>query len=151
MIAALSTDSIRGSIGGVATEIEASELQPELQGFARRLEYAVRTRREQRNISQNKVAVAAGVDGGNLTKYLKGEKLERIAAVTVLRLAKALDVRPEWLLTGEEPSGLEVATARAAFRHLSEVPEEAVREEGSSDTERDRADDRKPRARKHKR
>lgn len=83
------------------------QIAPEWAGFAERLNFAVSTRRrEDPGLTQNAIAEAAYVDSGNLVKILDGTKAQGVTANTVILLARALRVRPTWLLTGEEPSGL---------------------------------------------
>lgn len=102
---------------------EPGELPPEIRGLQGRLRYAIETRQaEDSSLSQNKIAASAEVDGGNLSAYLAGQRLEGIRAMTVIRLARALRVNVSWLLTGIEPSGL---TA-----DLTPVPGSSVRERG---------------------
>lgn len=80
---------------------------PEWRGFSGRLKYAIEVRQqEEPGLTQNRLAEMAGVDGGNLSKIVGGTKAAGATANTVILLARALRVRPNWLLTGEEPSGL---------------------------------------------
>lgn len=84
---------------------------PEWRGFPSRLRYAIDQRKaEEPSLTQNQVAESAGVDSGNLSKILNGEKAMGVTAHTVIMLARALRVRPSWLLLGEEPSGLATVT-----------------------------------------
>lgn len=93
------------------------QLALELRGFAGRLKYAVGVRlAERRELTQNKIAEMAGVNPGNFSKLLRDQKTDGVTANTILLLARALDVRPAWLLTGEEPSGL------AELRRATPVP-----------------------------
>ncbi len=80
-------------------------------GFAGRLRYAITERQRQAEergdeLTQNDIAATANVDSGQLTKIASGERTKGLTVNTLLWLAKALDVRPIWLMTGEEPSGL---------------------------------------------
>lgn len=87
-----------------------------------RLRYAIDVRQsEDPELSQNKIAESAGVDSGNLSGYLSGERIKGIRATTVIRLARALRVNVSWLLTGAEPSGLAMDTP-------TPVPGSSVRE-----------------------
>lgn len=100
---------------------EPGELPAEIRGLQGRLRYAIDVRQaEDSSLSQNKIAALAEVDGGNLSAYVGGQRLEGIRAVTVLRLARALRVNVNWLLTGTEPSGLGA--------EMTPVPGSAVRE-----------------------
>lgn len=91
-------------------------------GFPSRLRYAFELRRVQEpGVTQNAVAAAANVDSGNFSRMLKGEKVQGVTANTVVLLARALNVRAAWLLTGEEPSGL------AARKESTPVPDSDVR------------------------
>lgn len=102
---------------------EPGELPVEIRGLQGRLRYAIETRQtEDPSLSQNKIADQAEVDGGNLSAYLGGQRLEGIRALTVIRLARALRVNVSWLLTGVEPSGL--------TSDMTPVPGSAVRERG---------------------
>jgi transcriptional regulator with XRE-family HTH domain len=76
-------------------------------GFRGRLAYAIDQRKLARpELTQNAIAEAAGMDSGQISKILSGKRTRGVAANTVLLLAEALDVRPLWLMTGEEPSGI---------------------------------------------
>jgi len=116
---------VRGQRGVHAICMDTSKAQKprevakEWRGFPGRLRYAIEQRKlENPELTQNQIAAASMIDGGNLAKMLKGEKVVGVTANTVVLLAKALDVRAAWLLTGEEPSGLGQATP---------VPSSAVR------------------------
>lgn len=98
-----------------------TRLPPGLKTFPKRLSYALGIRTEMWSVSQNEIARRAGVDSGNLAKYLDGQRLEKLAAKTIIGLADALKVRLEWLLAGIEPSGLEATPTTAP-------PSSAVRE-----------------------
>jgi transcriptional regulator with XRE-family HTH domain len=76
------------------------------EGFPDRLDYAIRERKREWALSQNAIASAAGLDSGQLTKILSGERARGVAANTVLLLAEALKVSPLWLMANVEPSGL---------------------------------------------
>ncbi len=81
-------------------------------GFAGRLRYAVGVRQaDSPGLTQNDIAARAGIDSGQFAKILSGKRALGATANTVLLLADALDVRPIWLMTGLEPSGLK-ATQR---------------------------------------
>lgn len=96
-------------------------------GFPERLRFAVGTRqREQPDLTQNAIAEAADMNGGNLTKILDGTKAQGVTANTVILLAHALRVRPVWLLTGEEPSGLS-GGASVARDAPTPLPESNIR------------------------
>ena len=83
------------------------ELPTEMRGLQGRLRYAMDTRLgENPGLTQNEIARRAEVDGGNLSAYLDGQRLEGIQARTVIKLARALHINVNWLLTGIEPSGL---------------------------------------------
>jgi transcriptional regulator with XRE-family HTH domain len=94
---------------------------PEWRGFPGRLRYAVNERIAERpGLSQNEIAASAGVDSGNFSKYMSGEKVVGVTANTVIMLARALRVRPAWLLLGEEPSGLQLPANAAEVSPGSE-------------------------------
>jgi len=101
---------------------------PEWRGFPGRLRYAVNERIAERpGLSQNEIAASAGVDSGNFSKYMSGDKVVGVTANTVIMLARALGVRPAWLLLGEEPSGLQrpanvAETAPSSQRRTSYRP-----------------------------
>lgn len=84
-------------------------IAPEWRGFASRLKFAVGTRRSESDLSQNDLAAAAGIDSGQMTKILSGERALGVQANTVVLLARSLRVSVSWLMTGEEPSGLQPA------------------------------------------
>lgn len=100
------------------------EVAPEWRGFPGRLRYAIDQRiAEEPSLTQNKIGEKAGVDGGNLSKILSGVKAAGVTANTVIMLARALRVRPAWLLLGEEPSWLnEAAHSPSSERRPSVLP-----------------------------
>lgn len=101
---------------------KARVVAPEWRGFPGRLRFAIDQRQaENEELTQNQIAAAAGVDSGNLSKYLAGTKTD-VTASTVILLARALRVRPAWLLTGEEPTGL-----RQEADVLTPAPSSSVR------------------------
>jgi hypothetical protein len=101
------------------TEVSRA-IATEWRGFPGRLRYAISERQsENPALTQNKIAEAAGVDGGNL---LSGEKAGGVTANTVIMLARALRVHPAWLLLGQEPSGLTVENAPGSERQQSWRP-----------------------------
>lgn len=55
---------------------------------------------ERHNFTQVALAQRLSVPQGTVSRWLKGTSPHR---KTVIQLAKVLGVRPEWLLTGEEP------------------------------------------------
>lgn len=59
-------------------------------------------RRELRKLTQPQLAAAAGIKQPSLSELETGETKE-ISGPTLMAVAKALRVRPEWLLTGELP------------------------------------------------
>jgi hypothetical protein len=88
---------------------QVAEIPPEIRGIHGRLRYALDTRiAEDPALSQNKIATRAGIDGGNLSAYVRGQRLEGIQAVTLIKVARALRVNIAWLLEGIEPSGLTI-------------------------------------------
>jgi hypothetical protein len=90
------------------SEAKPKVLHPGWAGFPGRLAYAFDARsRENPWLTQNAVAQCADYDSGNLSRLMKGVKAENATTNTALLLAVALHVRPEWLLWGEEPSGLD--------------------------------------------
>lgn len=102
----------------------ARVVAPEWRGFPGRLRYAIEQRMsEDPSLTQNKVGEKAGVDGGNLSRMLSGAKAAGVTANTVILLARALNVRPAWLLLGEEPSWLSAASpAPSSERRPTIVP-----------------------------
>jgi transcriptional regulator with XRE-family HTH domain len=99
------------------------KISPEMRGFPGRLTYAIKTRRDQvPGLSLNKVAAAANVDPGNLSKLASGKKAHP-SADTAWLLSHALDVRLVWLITGEEPSGLDRPMSPDRAAALSDTPE----------------------------
>lgn len=77
--------------------------------FADRLTLAVAKRKREGELSQNAIAEAAGIESGQFTKILSGERALGLTVNTLLLLADALRVNPMWLMVGEEPSGLSKA------------------------------------------
>lgn len=53
--------------------------------------------------SATAIAELAGLSTPAVTRLQRGEQFEGIKAASVIRIAKALGVRPAWLLLGEEP------------------------------------------------
>jgi hypothetical protein len=101
---------------------QPTELPSEMRGLQGRLRYVIDTRMaEDAGLSQNEIARRADVDGGNLSAYAEGQRLAGIQAVTIVKLARALRVNVNWLLTGIEPSGLSNEPA------LTPIPSSAVR------------------------
>jgi len=70
-----------------------------LDSFRLRLRYA---REELRKMKQVPLAKAAGITQPSLSELENGETKE-VSGPTLIGLARALRVRPEWLMTGEEP------------------------------------------------
>lgn len=83
----------------------------DLAGLPERLTYAVNQRRRQTGLSQNEIARICGAESGNFSAYLHGQRLKGITLATVWKIAQALGIRPEWLASGQEPSGLTNAWA----------------------------------------
>ena len=74
-------------------------VETELIGFPERL----RSAREEAGFGVRELGEMSGMDGGRVSRYEQGKKFEGVTADSVLALAKALNVRPAWLLTGERP------------------------------------------------
>jgi transcriptional regulator with XRE-family HTH domain len=60
----------------------------------------IRVRRRQKRVSLEALAAQVGVSKSQLSRYERGE--DRVAGSRLLSLARALDVRPSFLL-GERP------------------------------------------------
>jgi DNA-binding Xre family transcriptional regulator len=95
----------------------------EWRGFADRLKLAVSARMRERDVSQNSIADAVGIESGQFSKILSGERALGLTVNTLLLIAEALDVRPLWLMTGEEPSGIRRAkTTSTPPAHVENEP-----------------------------
>ncbi len=57
---------------------------------------------EEASRDQKDLAAAAGLSASSVSRILQG-KYPNLRAETVVRFARALSVRPGWLLVGEEP------------------------------------------------
>lgn len=71
-------------------------------GFRERLKRVV-DEATGRGLRKYQIEEAAGVGKGQLTHLLAGSRGKDVSAGVLLGLARALNVRPEWLLHGEEP------------------------------------------------
>lgn len=76
-------------------------------------------RKELRKLTQAQLASAAGIKQPSLSELETGETKE-ISGPVLIALAKALRVRPEWLVTGEEPIEPESVPLRSDERELVE-------------------------------
>lgn len=93
---------------------------PEMQGFPKRLKDCI----IEQETSATAVAELAKVSVPVVTKAQNGEQWEGIGAANGFRIAKALGVRPAWLLFGEKPKTIgEFATVS----HVSVSPQELAR------------------------
>lgn len=97
-----------GEIQPVPREKPPDEIERGWEGFPDRLQLAVTTRARERGITMRKIARSANYDESNLAKILadKPARWLGLQANSLLAFARVLDVRPLWLLTGQEPSGL---------------------------------------------
>lgn len=75
------------------------EVEPELVGLPERLRLA----REAEGLGARELDRASGLGTGAVTRLSKGDRLSGVTAAKIIRLARALNVRPEWLLTGNPP------------------------------------------------
>lgn len=92
----------------------------EMRGFPKRLKDCIK----EQDTTATAIAELAGVSVPVVTKAQKGEQWEGIGAGNAVRIAKALGVRPAWLLFGETPKTIgEVATVS----HSSVSPRELAR------------------------
>lgn len=81
--------------------------------------------REQKGYSQAVLAVKVGVTGGAIGQYETGRNLPKLERLE--RIAVALEVSTEWLLTGDEPDELikaQTRTEEAALRLIRALPSE---------------------------
>lgn len=77
-------------------------------------------RKELRKLTQPQLASAAGIKQPSLSELETGETKE-ISGPVLIALARALRVRPEWLVTGEEPIESGPATLRSDERELLDL------------------------------
>jgi transcriptional regulator with XRE-family HTH domain len=68
----------------------------------------IRMARERRGLGVNKLAAAAGLSQGTVSRIERGgrstgARAPGVGEVTLKKIAAALNVRPEWLMTGEGP------------------------------------------------
>lgn len=96
-------------------------IEPELAGFPERL----RSAREELHLGVRELGELSKMDGARVSRYERGQKVDGVTADSVVALAKALNVRPAWLLTGEQPRRDD-----GAFIWVQRTPElvEALRE-----------------------
>lgn len=80
---------------------EPSDIPEVMAGLGQRL----RTLRERRGWNQTELAERSGVDSGRISRIESGKRMGRLSAAHVVRLALALEVSLDHLLTGER-SGL---------------------------------------------
>lgn len=71
----------------------------EMSGLGGRLEEAM----AERGMKRVDLARASDMTPDRITRALSKESIDGVQAATVVRWAKALDVRAGWLLAGEEP------------------------------------------------
>jgi transcriptional regulator with XRE-family HTH domain len=69
----------------------------ELEGFPRRLRLA----RQLANLSQEKLAEAAGLDKGQISRFESGERVAAAHMATIIKLARALGQPTGWLAAEE--------------------------------------------------
>jgi DNA-binding Xre family transcriptional regulator len=72
---------------------------PEILGIPRRITFM----RKERGLGLNKLADKAGIASSVLSRLEAGETVANVSAETVFRIAGALDVSVEWLVTGRHP------------------------------------------------
>lgn len=70
-----------------------------MRGFAHRL----RVERERARLNQTQLAKRSGVATSQISRFEGEDRIDNMAAATVVRLAVALGVRVGWLLCGELP------------------------------------------------
>jgi transcriptional regulator with XRE-family HTH domain len=74
----------------------------------------IRKLREAKNMSQTELAKAAGVSQATISDAETGETKSGIRALTLLRIAAALDTNPEYLRTGKGPPDATLPTGTEA-------------------------------------
>lgn len=80
----------------------------------------IETAIEMRGMNKNSTSVAAGLAQGHLHNILTRRK--SMSALTLLDIAKALDVTTDWLLTGEGPIERWKPDARPVAKPASSPP-----------------------------
>lgn len=98
-----------------------SERNPKAIAVGRRIAIA----REQKGYSQVTLAAMVGVTDGAIAQYETGRNLPKLSRLE--RIAVALDVSPEWLLTGNEPDELvraQTKTEAEMLRLIRALPAE---------------------------
>lgn len=81
---------------------ESREASPEIMALPGRVELALKTLKA-RGVTAHQVAVACGIPDSRFSKLKRGQHVAGIQADMVLRLARALQVDPGWLLSGDGP------------------------------------------------
>lgn len=115
-----------GNLVEMTAEDDRDVPREEWEPFAARLRRALAELKPKRPAM--KVAQSAGTNSGNLSKMSKAKRGPPNGEL-LFKLARELDVRPEWLVTGEEPmrpgevASLTVTLEPPTMRHLREVYE----------------------------
>lgn len=94
LISPLSRDNIRSFVPKIDETPD-----PVLATLPERIAFA----RKESGLGCRALDRASGLAGGATTRLEKGEKLAGVTALKILKMARALGVRPEWLLTGSAP------------------------------------------------
>lgn len=68
----------------------------------------IRDTRKERKLTQAQLSKAGGIKQGSLSDLETGQTVE-ISGAVLIKLAKALRVRPAWLMFGEEPKEVSMA------------------------------------------
>lgn len=79
---------------------------PEVRSLPRRLALA----REESNLNSLELDDLAGVGRGRTSRAENGKRVNGLPLDTVIKMARALGVRPAWLALGEEPMRAAPAT-----------------------------------------
>lgn len=92
-------------------------IREQLNSVGLRIRYA---RKELRKLNQEDLAKAASIKQPSLSELETGETKE-ISGPVLVSLSKALRVRPEWLMTGEDPIEPSAAAANSDEGELLEL------------------------------
>lgn len=110
-------------------------LSPEVQTLSSRIDAALRWS----ELPGTALDKAAGVHQGRVSRLTRGERLQNIPVDTIVKLARALCVRPAWLLTGDgdmpeklSPADVLERAAEQLAREKPDVPPKAFYEAAKS-------------------
>jgi transcriptional regulator with XRE-family HTH domain len=89
--------------GESAREQNRKPVPDELEGLAKRVKDKLAEYKKDK-ISISRLAESQGLYTNEISEVAKNKKIAGITAAKLIRIAKALQVDPGWLLTGNEPN-----------------------------------------------